>query len=135
MSAAVSARLLDMPKSAKGYIFGSYKSQSGHITRQTAWKWFKKAALEARVDIAGCSPHSLRKSFAAELRHKEGLHAVQEALQHSNSFTTAIYAYADVYAGYDPEAPILWGQIEELLDLIVEHLCEKTIKNSKKRLK
>lgn len=121
-SPAVAKRLLNQPKGYKGYIFASLKSKSGHITRQAAWKWFKAAANDAKIDIDGCSPHSLRKSFATELMHRKGLAAVQAALQHTNSFTTAIYAYADAYAGGAPESPILWGQINVLLDLIVKRI-------------
>lgn len=136
-STVVAENLLNMPKGRKGYIFGSYKSDCGHYTRQAAWKWFKDAANEAGVDLVGCSPHSLRKSFAAELMHRKGLKAVQAALQHSNSFTTAIYAYADVYAGAAPEAPVLWGQIDELLDLIVARINSKNLiksgENSQKK--
>lgn len=126
-SPMVAKSLLNKPKGYKGFIFGSHKSKSGHYTRQAAWKWFKQAAAAAKVDIKGCSPHSLRKSFAAELMHRKGMQAVQSALQHTNSFTTAIYAYADVYAGANPEAPVLWGQIDELVDLIVARINAENI--------
>jgi integrase/recombinase XerD len=121
----IAKKLQKLAKKRRKYIFPSDNSRSGHLTRQAAWKWFKTAAKKANVDTSGCSLHSLRKVFAVDLRHREGLKAVQTALQHQKSFTTAIYAYADVYAGADPEQPILWGQVEQLLDLIQLRFGEK----------
>lgn len=118
---AAAKALLKLPKGNKGYLWGSY-SKCGHITRQAAWKWFKTAAKEADVDISGVSPHSLRKSFASALRHREGLQAAQAALQHENSAVTAIYAYADAYAGRDPTEPVRWCQVDVLCDIIIERL-------------
>lgn len=123
---AIASRLLKLSRTSRKlrYIFYSPRSASGHYTRQAAWKWFKHAAELAGVDIRGCSLHSLRKVYAVDLRHREGLAAVQQALQHNKPFTTCIYAYADIYAGADPSQPILWGQIEQLLDLIKLRLSE-----------
>ena len=120
----VAANLISLSKSCKGFLWPSY-GKTGHITRQSAWLWLKEAAKAAGVDIRGVSPHSLRKCFAVRIRHEQGMIAAQKALQHKDSATTAIYAFADIYAGADPDAPVLWCQIEELLDLIEERLQQK----------
>lgn len=120
----VAEGLCRLSDSFKGYLWPSY-GKSGHITRQTAWKWFKDAAKAASVDIDGVSPHSLRKSYAVSVRRKRGFYAAHEALQHKYSETTAIYAYSDIYSGADPEAPILWCQLSQLIDLVAERLDER----------
>lgn len=120
----VAEQMFALKKGKKGFFWPS-PSKSGHITRQSAWNWFKEAAFAAGVDVKGVSPHSLRKCFAVRLRHEKGLQAAQKALQHSDSATTAIYAYADIYHGVDPDAPVLWCQIGELVDLIAERLKQK----------
>ena len=110
-----------LAKLRRGFLWSS-NAKCGHITRQTAWNWFKEAAKEAKIDVNGVSPHALRKSFAVKLRHEQGMEAAKTALQHSDNATTAIYAYADIYAGKDPNAPVLWCQVDQLVDLIVEKL-------------
>lgn len=120
----VAEELCRLSKSFNGFLWPSY-GKSGHITRQTAWKWFKDAAKEANVDINGVSPHSLRKSYAVAVRREKGFYAAHEALQHKYSETTAIYAYSDIYSGADPQAPILWCQLTQLVDLIAERLDER----------
>lgn len=110
-----------LAKRTKSFLWAS-RAKCGHITRQTAWNWIKAAAEAAEVNLKGVSPHSLRKCFAVRVRHKEGLEAARRALQHSCSEQTAIYAYADVYAGAYPDAPVLWCQIDELVDLIAAKL-------------
>lgn len=116
--------LFALAQGTKCYLWAS-RAKCGHITRQTAWNWMKEAAKAAKIDLKGVSPHSLRKCFAVRIRHEKGMQAAQKALQHQDSATTAIYAYADIYAGADPDAPVLWCQVEELIDLIVERLREK----------
>lgn len=117
-------QLLSLRRGKSGFLWSS-DAKCGHITRQTAWNWMKTAANAAKIELNGVSPHSLRKSFAVRIRHEQGMIAAQRALQHSDSATTAIYAYADIYSGADPDAPVLWCQIEELIDLIVERLRAK----------
>lgn len=113
--------LLFLAKFRRGFLWGS-NAKCGHITRQTAWNWFKEAAKAAEIDVNGVSPHALRKSFAVKLLHEQGIEAAKTALQHSDNATTAIYAYADVYAGKDPNAPVLWCQVDQLVDLIASRL-------------
>ena len=100
------------------------KKGSCTLKGQTAWNWFKEAAKETGIDVHGVSPHALRKSFAVKLRHEQGMEAAKTALQHSDNATTAIYAYADVYAGKDPNAPVLWCQVNELAEIIAAKLQE-----------
>lgn len=122
----VAAALLDYVKGKKGFIFPTERgSKSGHVTRQALWARFKRAADFAGVPLEGCSPHGLRKSFAVAVRHERGLKAAQEALQHTDSAVTALYAYADAYAGCDPDAPVTWAQIGMLVDLVVQQLEAK----------
>lgn len=113
--------VLFLAKFCRGFLWSSH-AKCGHVTRQTAWNWFKEAAKKAKIDLDGVSPHALRKSFAVKLRHEKGLEAAKIALQHSDNATTAIYAFADVYAGKDSNAPVLWCQVDQLIDLIVEKL-------------
>lgn len=122
----LAVELLAAAKGKRGFVFASKRhSKSGHVTRQALWARFKKAAEIAGVPLDGCSPHGLRKAFAVALRHEKGLKAAQEALQHTNSAVTAIYAYADAYEGCDPDAPITWAQIGMVVDLVVEQLKAK----------
>lgn len=128
LNGTIAERLFGYRKGKKGYLWAS-RAKSGHVTRQTAWNWFKSAAKAAKIEIKGVSPHALRKSFAVKLRHEQGIEAAQRALQHTNCAQTAIYAYSDVYCGADPYAPVLWCQIDELLDL----LCEKFLHRAKQK--
>ena len=121
---AVAEHLFGLRRGRKGFLWPS-NAKCGHVTRQTVWNWAKEAGKAANIDLRGLSPHSLRKCFAVKLRHEKGIDAAQRALQHSHSAQTAIYAYADVYAGADPNAPVLWCQVDELLDLITERLKQK----------
>lgn len=106
------------------FIFPSYGT-SGHLTRQAAWHRMKKAAAELGIDPDGVSPHSLRKCFAVSLMREHGLAAVKKALQHSNDAVTRIYAYADTVLRFDSDAPILWRDVEILVDYILDRLNEK----------
>lgn len=122
----IAAAVLDARKGRKGYLFPTERSSAcGHLTRQTAWARFRRAAELSGVPLEGCSPHGLRKAFAVALRHEKGLKAAQEALQHTHSAVTVIYAYADAYAGCDPDAPITWAQVGMLVDLVLQQLSEK----------
>lgn len=114
-------------------MFSSDRSRSGHVTRQSAWLWIKDAAKTAGVNLDGCSPHALRKSYAVELRRSSGVAAAQAALQHDRASTTAIYAFADVYGGKGGE-PVLWSQVDELAELVAAKLAERAKKPSKKKV-
>lgn len=109
---------------AADFIFPSY-GQSGHLTRQAAWSRMKRAAAALGIDPAGISPHSLRKCFAVSLMREHGLAAVKDALQHSNDAVTRVYAYADTVLRFDSDAPILWRDVEILVDYILDRLKEK----------
>lgn len=93
----ISAHLLQelMNRPGRGYIFPKRKGKCGHRTRQAVYVDMKRAL--ARADIEKhASPHSARKTFAVEKLKKTGdIKVVQKELQHSDSATTAIYAYAD----------------------------------------
>ncbi len=128
LNGTISKHLFSLRRGKKGFLWAS-RSKSGHITRQTAWNWFKAAAKAAKIEIKGVSPHALRKSFAVKLRHERGIEAAQRALQHTNCAQTAIYAYSDIYAGADPYAPVLWCQIDELIDLLREKLIQRAKKD------
>lgn len=116
------------PKGRRGFLFPSDRARSGHVTRQAAWLWFKRAAKDAGVDIDGVSPHALRKNFAVEVRHRDGLEAARELLQHDRAATTSIYAFSDVFAGKADE-PILWTQVDELVELVAQRLASEQKKN------
>ena len=107
------------------FLFPSY-GQSGHLTRQAAWSRMKRAATALGIDPSGISPHSLRKCFAVSLMHEHGLAAVKDALQHSNDAVTRVYAYADTVLRFDSDAPILWRDVEILVDYILDRLKEKS---------
>lgn len=106
------------------FIFPSY-GQSGHLTRQAAWARMKRACKRLGINPDGVSPHSLRKCFAVALMREHGLEAVRRALQHSNDAVTRVYAYADTILSYDSDAPILWRDVELLVEYILQRLKEK----------
>ena len=106
------------------FIFASYGA-SGHLTRQAAWKRIKRACELLGIESAGISPHSLRKCFAVALMREHGLDAVRRALQHSNDAVTRVYAYADSIMNFDSDAPILWRDVELIVDYILERLHER----------
>ena len=62
------------------FLFRSPKKPDAHLTRQAAWQRIKRACKSAGVNPAGVSPHSMRKVFAVNLYHKEGIAAVQKQL-------------------------------------------------------
>lgn len=73
------------------YIFASNKSKSGHITRQTVYKAFSKAAKAADIK-SHISPHSMRKYYARKaLSRRKDLHYVQNKLNHSHLADTLLY--------------------------------------------
>ena len=92
------------------YVFPG-KSPREHLTRQRAWQRLKEAAQRAGIDPEGVSPHSLRKSFAVRLYQREGLEAVQKALQHSRVSTTEIYTLSDWISGENAAKPLTRADI------------------------
>lgn len=106
------------------FLFPSY-GKTGHLTRQAAWSRMKRAAAELGIEPAGISPHSLRKCFAVALMRERGLDAVRRALQHSNDAVTRVYAYSDTIMKYDSDTPILWRDVELIVDYILERINER----------
>lgn len=84
-------RLLSQTRGKKpdDYIFSS-KSKTGHLTRQAAFKAFKKAAAEAAASV-NVGTHTMRKNYALKQYNKGGLHFVQSKLNHSNLSESALY--------------------------------------------
>ena len=115
-------------KAGKAYCFPG-RGASGHITRQTVWKWLKTVA-RAIGDADGVSPHSMRKVYAVELMHRSGLSAVQTALQHQNPAVTRVYAYADTVLNFESDEPIRWRDVELLVDYILQRIVEKPVDKS-----
>ena len=108
-------------KRGKGWVFPSpQRGKTNHLTRQAAWARFKKAASSSGVDLSGCSPHSLRKSFAVELYKREGSDAVKEALQHSNIRTTELYALSDFISGENAKLPLLRADLPYIVERVAE---------------
>lgn len=64
-----------------------------HRTRATVWKDVKQASNNLGLNInLGC--HSARKAYAVELFKSQGITAVQRELQHDNTETSMLYAFA-----------------------------------------
>ncbi len=124
ISSELAAALTAGKKKRSAFLFPS-NSKSGHITRQCAWQRIKRAAGRCGLDLAGISPHSLRKCFAVDKLHKEGLAAVREALQHSSDAVTALYAYSDTVASHAPDEPIRWRDLELVMQYIFSRITQK----------
>lgn len=115
-----------------GFCFPSKRSNSGHLTRQAVWKRVKTAAEKAALDCDGVSPHGLRKNYAVELYKREGLKAVQTALQHDRADTTQIYAMADFTTGENAALPLLRSDVELIVKLVTQQVIS-SLKAQKKR--
>lgn len=120
LSRSTGKRLADR----EGFLFPG-RGKTGHLTRQAAWSRVKRACEAVGVDSDGISPHSLRKCFAVALRRKEGIAAVQEALQHSSDAVTRVYAYADTVMNSASDEPIRWCDLELICDYILERIGRK----------
>ena len=130
-----SLRIALKENAREGFCFPSDRSRSGHITRQAIWRQFKNAAIRSGVDIDGVSPHSLRKNFAVDLYKEGGIKAVQTAMQHDRADTTQIYACADFGSGENALKPLLRGDLELIVKLVVEQTISviQSKERSKKR--
>lgn len=112
------------------WLFPSYKSSTGHLTRQSVWKALKKASK--RADISrNVAPHSARKIFAVQDMKKNGFAQVQKDLQHSRFDTTLLYCLSDT--SFLDNADKMNKRIDGLYDALqiieqrlvklCEHLC------------
>lgn len=77
------------------YVFQGRLNGNKPRTRQAVWKDLHRVAGLFRLK-GGCSPHSMRKTYAVDLR-KMGLTParIQKALNHTDLCVTALYMYAD----------------------------------------
>jgi len=84
------------PPPPEGWVFASRKRWPGAITRQHAHAIISEAAARAGLP-PGVAPHSLRRSFAAEVYSSSGhcLLKTQVALGHSSVQVTALYLKPD----------------------------------------
>lgn len=100
-----------------GWLFPSPTKPYKHRTRQAVWTDIKKA--RARVNVPQhITPHSTRKTFAADLFHSSGLDAVQAALQHDSIATSMIYAYSDKMV----DIPVDIIDYEKLADMVTARI-------------
>lgn len=104
------------------WLFPSPRKAGKHIWRETVWKRLKRASRASGVAPAGCSPHSMRKVYAVELTAREGIRAVQEALQHDRISTTEEYALSDWATGDNAKLPLRRGDLPLLVAKIIEIL-------------
>ncbi len=81
----------------KIYVFEHRLDRTRHRTRQAVWKNIHKAA--EYVGLKGVGTHTARKIYAVSLRDRGySVSTIQQRLNHSDEFVTAIYAYADYYS-------------------------------------
>ena len=116
----------------KKWIFQG-RDPEKHRTRQAVWKDVKKACRELGIS-ENVSPHSARKTYGVELFHEKGLQATQKALQHDNTGTTMIYAFADLLTSKKDNNPVQCNafdsgsialDIEQFADLVAEKVCKR----------
>ena len=104
------------------WLFPSPYKVGQHLTRQAVWARMKVAGKSCGVDLEGLSPHSMRKVFAVELYRKKGFQAVKEALQHSYSSSTEIYAFSDWNTGENADLPLTRRDIQLVVKMVLEAL-------------
>lgn len=82
----------------KTYIFENRLHKDRPRTRQAVWKDMRRAARVLR--LKGCAPHSMRKTYARDLRRRGFTEAaIQRALNHSSPTITRLYSLADEVGG------------------------------------
>lgn len=106
-----------------GWLFPSpYGNGEKHLTRQAAWARLKVAAKRAGVALDGISPHSMRKVYAVNLYKKQGLKAVQKALQHSTRDQTERYALSDWFSSANADEPLRRRDLDLICRKVIEIL-------------
>lgn len=108
--------------SGKIFIFEHRLKVDKHRTRQAVWKDLKKASkvLGLKGNIA---PHSARKTYAVELFKDSGLDKVQKELQHDNTSTTMIYAFADLLS--NDRTNVLDFDLELFAEMVADKVSKK----------
>ncbi|CAM4285698.1 site-specific tyrosine recombinase XerD [Palleronia rufa] len=83
----------DDPKAPSRFLFPS-RGKAGHLTRHRFFQLIREIALEAGLDPAGVTPHTLRHAFATHLlAGGADLMAIQALLGHADVATTQIYTH------------------------------------------
>lgn len=80
-------------KPASPFLFPS-RGKAGHLTRHWFFNLIKTLALQAGIDPAEVTPHTLRHAFATHLlQNGADLRAIQALLGHADVATTEIYTH------------------------------------------
>ncbi len=92
--AAEAARRAEAPRSAPSRHLFPSPGAAGHLTRQAFHRLVKELAVEAGIDPAKISPHTLRHAFATHLLARGAdLRSIQAMLGHADLATTEIYTH------------------------------------------